>query len=162
RFDEAGLVVEGDTPMNLKTTLVLLLLAIAGGTWLYVSPPLPSWIGASSSDTTATASSPMLKVLEQELKPEKLKRIEIRRADGPIILERGPGGWTIEGKWLTRPREVEELVGTLGGLRTRFVPIPIGADSAELKKYGLDKPTLTILVRAGDKDYRLRFGEDAA
>ena len=29
----------------------------------------------------------------------------------------GAGGWTIEGKWLTRPREVDELVGLLGEAR---------------------------------------------
>jgi hypothetical protein len=146
--------------MNLKTTLVLLLLLIAGGAWLYLAPPLPSWFGAGASDATASAS-PTLTVLEEELKPANLKRIEVRRAEGPIVLERGPGGWTIEGKWLTRPREVDELVATIGGLHSRFVPIAITDDPGELKKYGLDKPTLTVNVRAGDKDYRLLFGEDA-
>lgn len=147
--------------MNFKTTLVLLLLLIAGGAWLYLAPPLPSWFGAGASDAAASAS-PTLTVLEQELKPAKLKRIEIRRGEGPIVLERGPAGWTIEGKWLTRPREVDELVATIGGLHSRFVPIAITDDPAELRQYGLDKPTLTIVVRAGDKDYRLLFGQDAS
>src|SRR5262245_31052077 len=101
--------------MNLKTTLVLLVLAVAGGSWFYVTqksgtPPLPPSLGLT---TTPAGSAPAatLTVLEEELTPGKITRIEIRRADQPILLEKGKDSWTIEGKWLTRPREVEELVG---------------------------------------------------
>src|SRR5947209_4857290 len=77
----------GDTAMNLKTTLVLLVLTAAGAAWFYSSPSLPSWLGTTPG--TGAAPSGTLAVLENDLKPDALKRVEIRRADGPIILEKG-------------------------------------------------------------------------
>src|SRR5262249_33665947 len=68
--------------------------------------------------------------------------------------------WIMPGNWPTRPAEVGQLVALVGGLRSRFAPIPVDAGT-DLKSYGLDKPPLTISVHAGDKAYRLTLGEEA-
>ncbi|OAI45337.1 hypothetical protein AYO44_02730 [Planctomycetaceae bacterium SCGC AG-212-F19] len=145
--------------MNLKTTLVLLILTTVGAVWYYLAPPV-SWLGGKPPTAEAAAAGSTIALLEKELTPAKVAKIEVRRADGPIVLEKSPGGWTIEGKWLTRPREVDELVGVLTHLRSRFAPEPLSSDPAELQKYGLVKPALTVDVRAGATSYRLSFGED--
>jgi hypothetical protein len=147
--------------MNLKTTLVLVVLAVAGVAWVLLAPPLPSWLGVKSPppETSPAASAA---VLEKELTPAALTRIEIRRGDRQTVLEKSSAGdWTIEGKWQTRPREVEELVGLLTSLRSRFAPIAVSGDT-DLKAYGLDRSALTIIVQANNKKYRLTLGEDPA
>jgi hypothetical protein len=146
--------------MNLKTTLVLVVLAVAGVVWVWLAPPLPSWLGVTSApqETTPAASAA---VLEKELTPAALNRIEIRRGDRQTVLEKSGGAWTIEGKWQTRPREVDELVALLTNLRSRFAPIAV-AESTDLKAYGLDASALTVIVQADNKKYRLTFGEDPA
>src|SRR5262249_1110957 len=127
--------------------------------WFAFSPTLPPWFG-QSAPPPETAPATTLTILETELTPKTLNRIEIRRGERKVVLEKsGAGDWTIEGKWLTRPHEVEELVRQPTGLRSRFTPIAVN-DPAELKNYGLDKPPLIVLVKAGDKSYRMVLGED--
>ena len=137
--------------MNLKTTVTLLVLLAAGaGVFWYVETSRRSV--AASSETSA--------VLEKELLPERLARIEIGQGDQPLVLERGNDNeWTLPGKWPTRRREVGELVALITGLRSRFAPTTvIGAD---LKPYGLDESQLPVrvVVRTSGGDFRLLLGE---
>jgi len=144
--------------MNLKTTLVLLILLVTGAFWFWLSPPLPSFLGGTppSVDTAPRAT---LDILEHELTTAKLERIEVGQGSNRVLLTRGPqGDWTIAGQWLSRPREVQELVGTLTSLRSRFTPIRPGA--AGLEPFGLDNPALTVIVTADRKSYRLKLGDD--
>jgi hypothetical protein len=134
--------------MNWKTTVVLAALLVAGGaTWLVLA-----LLGPDES------ASPTLAVLEKELTRDQLTRIEIKRPGGPVVLEKGAGGeWSLPGKWPVRPREVEQLLGTLTNLRSRFVPLPLG-NPPDLKRYGLDRDPLVVLVKAGGKDHKLELG----
>jgi hypothetical protein len=138
--------------MNLKTTFTLVLLAAAGaGFWFVLHQQQPE---AKASAT--------LEVLHNSITPEKVNRIEVVRGDSSLVLERTPGGtWSLPGAWPTRRQEVEELVSLItSGLQTRFGPIPLD-DPPDLKPYGLDpaqKP-IKVLVRSGEQDYRLTFGE---
>ncbi|HEV3257785.1 MAG TPA: DUF4340 domain-containing protein [Gemmataceae bacterium] len=137
--------------MNFKTTLSLLVVAVAGGTfWLvyHFTRPKPP-------------HSETINVLKSDLKPDTLSRIEVVHGKRRVILERGRDrAWYLPGKWPTRKQEVAELVGLLTRLDSRFAPKPL-ADPPELTPYGLAKPSVTVTVRAGDKDYRLQFGEKA-
>lgn len=139
--------------MNLKTTLTLLLLAAAGGAfWFVLHEQQPE---ARPSET--------LEVLRTRITPEKVNRIEVVREDRSLVLERTPGGtWSFPGAWPTRRHEVEELVNLItSGLQTRFAPIPLDGDPPDLKPFGLDpsqKP-VKVIVRSGEQDYRLTFGE---
>ena len=96
--------------MNLKTTIVLLALILLGALgWLAVGllnrvPP----------------SSETLVVLEKELTPDKLTRIEVVRGDRRVVLEKGTEGWSLPGKWPVRKPEVDRLVDLLTNLRMRF------------------------------------------
>jgi hypothetical protein len=136
--------------MNLKTTLLLVLLVVAGGL---------SWLGYAYLKPK-TVTSETLAVLEQALTPESLTRIEVAHGDKHVVLERAPGqDWTLPGKWPARPREVEQLVGLVTGLRSRFAPLAV--DDAGLASYGLDKPPVTVTVRGRDgKEHVLQLGEE--
>jgi hypothetical protein len=137
--------------MSLKTTFILLVLVAAGGAaaW-YFHAVAPS----------ASAESQTLTVLENELKPDKLTRIDVQHDTTQVTLERKPQQeWTLPGQWPVRQQAVEHLVGILTNLRTRFVPIPLG-EPPDLKSYGLDGQPLTVTVQAGGKDYTLVFGEE--
>jgi hypothetical protein len=149
--------------MNLKTTFVLLVLVVAGGVLFWIGPTLPPGITRGLQPAAALSSDAgTLKVLEEEITPDKLTRIEIQRPKAPpIILQKDAGGdWTMPGRWPTRTREVAQLVQLLTGeLRSRFAPIPLKNDPPDLTPYGLDKPRVVVIVRAGGEDYRLAFGE---
>jgi hypothetical protein len=147
--------------MNLKTTFILLVLAAGavvfgflgtGAKWLGLTHEAPNPAGAGT-----------LEILESQFTAEALTRIEIqpRGAERPVTLERGSGNvWTAPGQWPTRKPEVEQLVALLSGLRSRFVPIPLESDEA-LAEYGLDKPAVQVMVKAGPTDYRLLLSEHA-
>jgi hypothetical protein len=140
--------------MNLKTTLVLAILVVAGGmSWL-----LLALIG-SHSGTSQTHY-----VLEQELQPDRITSIEItgpsERGTNHVILTRNGPNWVLPGDWPVREPEVAQLVRTLTTLRSRFEPDYLG-DPPDLKQFGLDKTQkpLQVTVKSGDTVYKLSFGE---
>jgi hypothetical protein len=145
--------------MNLKTTLVLLLLTAAGAALILLQLPLPSWVGlgspppARSGDTVATG-------VLKELSAEPITRIDIQSGERQVVLERGADGeWSLPGKWPARQAEAAALVKTLSELRSRFEPSRPTGEPPDFARFGLDKPALTVTVRAGDKDHKLEFGE---
>src|SRR4051794_12060309 len=106
----------GKHAMNFKTTIVLALLLGGGAAAWY-------FLGGSPADKP----SDTLAVLEKDLKPDALTRIEIKHGDRQVVLERAPGGeWSLLGNWPVRKLEVDQLVNTLATLRSRFEPIPLG------------------------------------
>jgi hypothetical protein len=144
--------------MNLKTTLVLLILAVAGGVFYVFGPTLGPVLDLSDqSAASADAGTPQ--ILADELTADKLQRIEIGQGEQKVVLERGAGGdWSLPGKWPTRKPEVAQLIARLTTeLHSRFAPIPL-SDPPDLKPYGLDKPVVAVQATAGGKDYRLAFG----
>lgn len=142
--------------MNLKTTLVLLLLAGAGVALYWFGPTYLPQLGLAPA-APATASAGTLEAL-QEITPDSLTQIEVKQGDRVLHLERGAGGeWSLPGKWPTRKPEVEQLVTLLGGLRSRFTPLSAGG--LNLAEYGLNPPAVTVEVRAGRRTYGLAFGE---
>src|SRR5437899_1349498 len=136
--------------MNIKTTIFLAVLTVIGGVlWLVV----PWHRGAASG-------SDSLAVLENELKPENLEKLEIRADGRTVVLERGSGGeWTLPGHWPTRQAEADRLVRTLTSLQSRFAPIPLG-NSPDLSPYGLNKPQVTIQAKTQDNTHQLQLAEE--
>jgi len=136
--------------MNLKTTILLAVLVVAGGVawwqWSLHQPRQPR------SESVA--------VLESELTTANLTRIEVTHGDRHVLLERKPGQeWTLPGQWPVRKPEVEQLVGALANLRTRFVPVTL-ENPPDLKPYGLDRDPLVVKVTAGAKDHLLTLAEE--
>ena len=147
--------------MNLKSTLLLVLLACGAGLWLWKGDDWGPKIGLPSN-TPAQSDSKSLTALTDHFTPKQIARIEIVAEPAPFILEKTDGdiGWKIPGNWPLRKREVQELVDLLSDLRTRFQPIPI-AENEDLTRYGLgaaDKP-LIVKATAGGTAYTLAFGE---
>src|SRR5207244_7049948 len=101
-----------------------------------------------------------LTVLEHQLKPDQLHRIEVTNDGQTVVFERGSTGeWTLPRHWPARAAEIDRLVGTLTSLQSRFAPIPL-PNSADLAPYGLAEPPLIVQVKAGDQTHRLQFGEE--
>jgi hypothetical protein len=145
--------------MNLKTTLALLVFATAGGVLVWFTTDLPQRLGLAP--VAAARPSETLRILDEELTPDKVRSIEVRRGDQALVLRRdADGGWSLPGKWPTRQVEVKQLVALLTGLRSRFEPV--AATPQTLAECGLDHPAATVTVHAGDQDYRLQFGESPA
>jgi hypothetical protein len=136
--------------MNFKTTIFLAVLAVIGGVlWLVV----PWHRGTASSNQSLT-------VLETELKPERLEKLEIIADGRAVVLKRSPDGeWTLPGHWPTRQTEADRLVQTLTSLQSRFAPISLGNPS-DVAPYGLDKPQVTIQAKTKDKNHQLQLAEE--
>jgi ribosomal protein L14 len=134
--------------MNIKTTLVLIVIVVAGGL---------SWFLFTNRERVGPASE-TLTLLEHEITPQTIHRIEIERGKDSLVLEKSGNDWSLPGKWQVRKAEVEELVRVLGTLRSRFIPERLD-DPPDLKKYGLDHP-LIVKVRAGNKEFKLALAED--
>jgi hypothetical protein len=148
--------------MNLKTTLVLLVLLAGGVVFWFERTWLGEHFGLAPRETKA-AHPDTLDVLSEQLTPEKLSRIEIQvpKEERPVVLERSAADvWTAPGQWPTRKNEVEQLVALLCGLRSRFVPIAI-TEEVSPTEYGLDKPAVAVKVKCGPTDYQLAFSEKA-
>ncbi len=145
--------------MNFKTTLVLLVLVVAGGVLCLLDV-----VGSSLQlvpRPPEAVDEGTLSTLKDELTTDKIKRIEIKHGAQDVVLERRGGEWALKaGNWPIRKPEVEELVGLLGSLRSRFAPIHLD-DPPDLKSYGLEPPSVTVTLRAGDKEHRLAFGEES-
>jgi len=102
--------------MNLKTTVTLVVLLVAGAAY---------WTSSTALGTRATDSG-TLKVLKNDITEDQLTRIEIRRDPNHLVLERKPKGeWSLPGNWPVRRPEVRELVERLSNLRSRFAPMPL-------------------------------------
>jgi hypothetical protein len=144
--------------MNLRTTLVLLVLVAAGAVFFRLvwtdSPWLPRPVALPQGVVGGT-----FQTLQKELTADKLNRIEIDHGGSRVVLERKGSDWTSPGKWPTRKPEVEALVRLLTNLQSRFVPIALNGRD-ELKRYGLDHPPVVVTVRVAGKDHRLLFGEE--
>jgi hypothetical protein len=122
---------------------------------------LPSWL---VSPEPPRPSSRSLEVLEKDVTPDRLTRIEVVRGDRRLVLERPASGgeWSLPGKWPTRKAEVDGLVAVLTSLRSRFTPERVEAGGEGLGRYGLDRPEVTVTLRAGDEKYELAFAEGDA
>jgi hypothetical protein len=143
--------------MNLKTTLVLLVLVAAGTVLFLFGPALPAWLGLVTPPP-APAKGGTLAVLA-ELTPDKVTLIKVVQGERHLFLQRGDGGeWTLPGKWPARQAEVEQLLALLTHLESRFVSERVPGHD-ELKKYGLDRPAVRVMLKAGGQDYRFALAE---
>jgi hypothetical protein len=147
--------------MNWKTTLILVILAGAAGLWLWKGDDWATQLGLVSR-TPEPPPSPAVLVLES-FSPTALTRIEITFPSGdPLILERtdSAADWTLPGNWPGRKPEIEELVQTLGRLRTRFHAIPVPTDG-DLSRFGLAPAQLplTVKVTLQGQTHTLLIGE---
>ncbi|HEX3315824.1 MAG TPA: DUF4340 domain-containing protein, partial [Gemmataceae bacterium] len=138
--------------MNLRTTVILVLVAVLGaGAWAYFN----------QAQKTSAESSAVVEFLDKELTPEKLTRIELSRKGQPdVTLDKAGGVWTLPGKWPVRDREVDKLVKTLTSLHSRFEPKEIGKD-ADRHQYGLDEAdAVTAKLTVDGKVVTLKIGEE--
>jgi hypothetical protein len=146
--------------MNLKTTLALVVLVAGGAVLYFLGPDLAVSLGLVPKPAPAGTGETQA-ILRDEFKPQNLSRIDIQQGDRRWTFERAGADWTLPGRWSAHKAEVEQLVELLTtGLQSRFAPIALTGEPPDLAAYGLDKPAVTVTVRAGSKDYQLAFGEE--
>ncbi len=139
--------------MNLRTTLALFILAAAGGAVLWFGASLPRALDPiPPAPPLADAGS---RAILDHLDPSTLVFIQIAPADRPAMeLRRSGAAWALPGNWPVNPDPVKELTKLLGGLRPRFEPDP----AADLGKYGLDRPAVTVRLGTTASEHTLAFG----
>ncbi|HTU90679.1 MAG TPA: DUF4340 domain-containing protein, partial [Gemmataceae bacterium] len=144
--------------MNLKTTLALVVLAGAGVLlWWYGNLPLP--LALDLTPRPAAVEDEGTRGFLDALAPDKIQRIEVHASSGITELNhKADGQWSLPGNWPIRRLEVDNLVGLLTSLRSRFQPQPIH-DDKDLQIFGLDHPAVTVTIRTTGEEHTLSFGE---
>jgi hypothetical protein len=155
--------------MNWKSTVALLILAGAAGAWFFKGDAWLPRLGIEPA--RPDRASPAARALDA-LSPDDITAVRVAFASGdPLEVRRADprAPWTMPGNWPPRVPEVEELVRTLGTLRARFHPEPLG-ENTDLKPYGLapdQKPVAATIEfqkpgAAGKGSLTLLFGEPPA
>lgn len=151
--------------MNAKSTVALVLLAGLAGAWYFLGDRLAPKLGIDPVHPEPPASRAAAAL--DALTPDAITSVTVAFPSGdPLELSRADAGspWKMPGNWPPRAVEVNELVETLGTLRARFHPEPLG-DNPDLAKYGLapnQKPlAVTVKYRTGGAEgsHELAFGE---
>jgi hypothetical protein len=142
--------------MKFKTTLVLLGLVLAAGL---------GWLAFSLLRSDAAAKKPP-EVLDRDVKEALLAdkskeavKIVLEHGGQKVELNRPAGetAWSMPGNWPPDTTQVKELIRLLAGMKSRFVAIPVKGEG-EWSDYGLEKPLVTVRLRAGTNEQTLQFG----
>ncbi len=144
--------------MNIRTTLVLAVLVGAGVLlWWLGGPQLPTALDPVAPPPAVEDRG--TRAFLRDLEPARITRIEVSAPGGVTVLDRKEdGSWGMPGNWPTRDAEVQALVDTLTGLRSRFEPQALGEDCS-LATFGLEHPAVTVKLTTGGKEHTLAFGE---
>ncbi len=133
--------------MNLKTTLVLLVLTAGGGVmwWKGADWGLPI-VPTTSNPSALTLSETQLAL--QAITPQQLHRIKVTMPDQePVLLLKQAGNWVLPGNWPVRTPQVNELLATLSDLDSRFAPIALAEENPDLVAYGLNPQADPVEIR---------------
>ena len=149
--------------MRWLTTLLLLTLVAVGGAFALFGHSILSTVGLQKAAPPTAESAPALAGMQPAA---TITKIELNvPGQPPLTLERNAAQqWTQPGNWRVREKEVDELLGVLSNLGSRFAPIALVGDAADLKKYGLDasqKP-VQVTVHSAAGDVSLFFGRSPA
>src|SRR5262245_59437142 len=147
--------------MNAKATLALVVLAGIAAIWYWKGDAWAPGLGIRAPHSEPV-KSPAGSALDA-LTSAGIAKVEISFPSGePLVLERAStgSGWKLPGNWPLRAPEVEELVETLGTLRTRFHPIPV-PEGSDLAQFGLatDQKQLVVKLTADRQLLTLTLGE---
>ena len=137
-------------PRNLLIAAIVLA-ALSGAVWWAKRHPQPS------ATSTVTATSPKL----MDIPEAQIEGIDLKKKDGSALtLQRQNGKWTI-----TAPEALPADQDSVNGVASSLSPVT--ADSvvedkpADLNKYGLNAPSLTVTIHEKNgKSDQLVFGDD--
>jgi len=149
--------------MRWLTTLLLLTLVAVGGAFALFGHSILSTVGLRKAPPPTAESAPALAGMQPAA---AITKIELNvPGQPPLTLERNAARqWTQPGNWRVREKEVDELLEVLSNLGSRFAPIALVGDAADLKNYGLDpsqKP-VRATVHSVSGDVALVFGRSPA
>lgn len=144
----------------------VLVLAVAGGVaWLTFGEQILTATGVRPEAPPGAAESAAIPVLEQ-LTPAAIQKIDLTPPGEPTLTltRAADGNWNQNGNWPVRQGEVHTLVNTLTSLRTRFIPIRLEGEAANLSQYGLaeDQKPAKAVVQLDGRAITLTFGQPKA
>ncbi|HZN63854.1 MAG TPA: DUF4340 domain-containing protein, partial [Tepidisphaeraceae bacterium] len=156
--------------MNFRTTIILFVLVIAGLIFFIVANRGGAPAEQASEDAETTDLQQGRKLLE--VKPEDVKRLVIKPADGPpleLVKSEGaatspgaPGGdWKLvqPAQWNADSFDARNVVESVANLKSRGRPV----SDVGRSQVGLDKPRYTIELTAKDgKVTTLHVGNEMA
>lgn len=151
--------------MNLKSTIALLVLALAAAALIWKGPDLAPKVGLAPKPLPEAKGNTALTL--QKLVPGEITSISVHvPGSTPVKFMAAQAGKPLElpGNWPARRNEVEELVAVLSSLNSRFQPVPLGKDeegNVFLKGYGLapsQNPVVVEVLSKGET-VSLAFGE---
>ncbi|MBI1851512.1 MAG: DUF4340 domain-containing protein [Planctomycetes bacterium] len=131
--------------MKYRSTLVLLILAVIGGLWI--------WLGEPKTKTTEEVERAKSRLFAW--KSEDVKKVELKRDSATIVLERDDKD---KDTWrLTQPieakaerSEVDGILSRLEFLERKNTIQAEGGKAVDLHEYGLDKPRLELTLTTKD------------
>ncbi len=134
--------------MNLRYTLILVLLAVALGIFAYTQRDTePVDVGTGTATPTA---GPLF-----DLKPEDVQEVAVVSATGSYTLTRVAGGWEVDGQ--PANDMVDGVVKTLAA-PTIVRELPADRDPED---YGFATPSLTVTLKTAGGDSKvLQVGDD--
>src|SRR5689334_20373388 len=107
--------------MNVKSTAVLVLLAGVAALLYFKGDAWGPAVGITPAHREPAKSAAESQL--DGLAPAAIKHVEVEYPSGEsLVLDRAANetGWKLPGNWPLRKPEVEELINTLGSLRSRF------------------------------------------
>lgn len=152
--------------MNLSKTLLMALLVVLGGlyVWKFESEPIKT----PEEESEEAAAQPVF----PGLTVEQISKVQVDYPGGSYGFQRtsAPEAQHLrEQMWTmlepagaeTDYHNVQDVVQTVVEMQVRNVILPDEQESGE-DPYGLAKPTLTLKVEAGETQHELRFGKQHA
>jgi hypothetical protein len=138
--------------MNIKTTIVLLILLAGVGSYVFFT-----------RDKSDTPAKPVVHTL-LDVKADDVTRFVITNSDGKKIAGQKTAEGSAPATWkLTDPiaapaesYKITSLLESLTGLKSNM---QVAASGSEAPRTGLDKPQYTVDLYVGDKDTKLTIGD---
>jgi hypothetical protein len=133
--------------MNVRTTIILLVVLAALGGYVL-------WSGRQQAGVNATSAATAIPVLQ--LDPAGVRAVEVRGEGKQVRVERAASGWQVS---LPQPGpadalRVTEVISGLSKLSATQTITPAGQN---LASYGLDKPAYELRIEGGTPE-TLRLG----
>jgi hypothetical protein len=92
---------------------------------------------------------------------DKVDTIDITSADHAVKLAKSGSDWRVKAPVDARA-DFSAIEGILGRLNTAQMKAIAAPNAADLKEYGLDKPSVTVTLRSGSSQAGLAIGKPAA
>jgi hypothetical protein len=155
---EVGFLVEGEKAIRHlrlgdKTPTEGEMYASRGGKQVFL---VPSYLESSFAKTTFDLRDKSVLSFARD----KVDRLAIEGGPAPAALAKSASEWTLTSP-LRAPADYGAVEGLIGRIETARMKAIVEQDARDPKRYGLDKPSLTVVVGSGSSQASLQIGMQA-